>query len=67
MGPQKAKNNPKLRSKLKVKIEVSIEKKSWESIRVDPKTAFRPYPNSKNSLFGPQKAKNGVTPKVGQH
>ena len=34
------------------------ENKSWEFIRVDPKTAFEPYPNPKNSPLGPQKAKN---------
>ena len=30
----------------------------FESIRVDPKTAFDSYTNPKNSPLGPQKAKN---------
>ena len=53
LGPQKNKDNPKSRSKLKVKIEVGIENKSLGSIKVDPKTASEPYP--KNSPLGPQK------------
>ena len=51
LGPQKAKNDPQIRSK-------SIT-------RVDPTTVFKPYPNPKNSPLGPQKVKND--PKLGQN
>ena len=42
----------------RVRNEQFSENKSWESIIVDPKTAFKTYPNPKNSPLGPQKAKN---------
>ena len=35
-----------------------LRKQKLQSIRVNPKTAFEPYPNPKNSPLGPQKAKN---------
>ena len=41
-----------------VRSEPFSENKSLESIRLDPKTAFEPYTNPKNSPLGPLKAKN---------
>ena len=43
VGPQKAKNNSKIKLKLKVRFEGSIENKSCSSIWVDPKS----YPDLK--------------------
>ena len=55
---------PKIRPKLKVKIEVSI--KNCSAIQVDPKAVLEPHitPN-KNVPLGPQKAR--TTPKLGQN
>ena len=58
LGPQKAKNYPKIRSTLKVRIQGSIGNKSYSAVWVDPRNVFEPYPNPKNSPLGPQKAKN---------
>ena len=51
-----AKKNPELRLKLEVKIEVCIENKSWESIRIDLKTAFEPQPNHQKKPIGAPKS-----------
>ena len=57
LGPQKIKNDPKIESKSKVRIEGTIENKSCSSTWVDPKTFFEPYPDPKNSPLGLQKVK----------
>ena len=59
LGPQKVKNDPKIKSKSK-------EGQNWNKYRKwklynslsRPKTAVEPYPNPKNSPLGPQKVKN---------
>ena len=58
LGPQKIENDPKIKSKSKVTIEVNIENKSCSTTWVDPKTFFEPYPGPKNSPLGSQKLKN---------
>ena len=44
-GPKKAGNNPKIRSKSKVRIDGSLENKNSSDIWLDIKTVFEPYPN----------------------
>ena len=43
-------------------IEQYFENKSYRSILGDSKTVFEPYPDPKNSPFGPQKVK--IAPKI---
>ena len=62
LGPQKVKNDPKIKSKSIVRIWGNIEN---ETTWVDPKTVFEPFPNLKNSPLGPQKVKN--YPKISQN
>ena len=49
---------PKNRSKSNVRIEGNIENENCSTTRVDPKTVFEPYPDPKNSPFGPKTVKN---------
>ena len=65
LGPQKGKNDPKIESKLSVRIERNKENESYSTIGVDPKTVFGPFSNPKNSPLGPQKVK--MTPKLSQN
>ena len=51
------KNDPKIKSKSKVRIEGTIEKNFFKYIS-RRKTVFEPYPKPKNSQLGPQKLKN---------
>ena len=44
-GPQKVKNDPKIKSKSNVRIEGNIENEICSITRVDRKTVFKPYPN----------------------
>ena len=53
----KVKNDPKIKSKTKVRIEENIENKSRSTKLLDPKKVFQPYPDPKNSPLGPQKVK----------
>ena len=53
----KVKNDPKIKSISKVRIEGTIENKSFSTKRVDPKTAFEPYHSPKDGLLEPQKVK----------
>ena len=39
LGPQKVKNNPKIKSKSNIRIEENKKNKSYCTIRVDPKTS----------------------------
>ena len=57
-GPQKVKNDPKVKSKSNVRIEGKIETDSCSITRVDPKTVVKPILNPKNSSLGPKKAKD---------
>ena len=41
LDPPKAKNNPKIRSKSKVRIEESIENKSCSAIQIEPKNILQ--------------------------
>ena len=52
----KNKKDPKIKSNSKVKIEVSIENKSYSTTWVDPKTVLELYPDPKNSPLGPPKS-----------
>ena len=45
----------KIKSKSTVRIERTIENKSYSTTKVDPKRIFEPYPNIKISPLGPQK------------
>ena len=65
LGPQKPKTNPKIWSKLKVRIKGSIENKSCSAIQSDPKNVFEPNPTSKLAHWGPKKPKRA--PKLGQN
>ena len=58
LGPQKDRNDHKIKSKSKVRIEESIGNKSGSTIWVYPKTVVETYPNPKNSPLGPQKVNN---------
>ena len=58
LGPQKVKNDPKIKSKSNVRIEGNIENESCSTTWEDPKTVFGPYNNPKKSPLGPQKVKN---------
>ena len=40
---------PKFKSKSKVRIEANIENKSCLTTLIDPKTAFEPHPDFRNS------------------
>ena len=53
IGAQKAKNDPQIRSKSKVRIEGSIEDNSCSAIWVDQKSIFEPYTNPKVIQCGP--------------
>jgi len=64
LGPQIVKNDPKIKSNSKVRMERNIENESCSTIWVDPKTVVEPYPNPKNSPLEPQKVKND--PKIKQ-
>ena len=55
---QKVKNDRKIKSKSKVRIEGKIENKSCSTSWVDHKTVFEHYPNPKNSPLELQKLKN---------
>ena len=57
LTPKKVKNDPKIKSKLKVRIKEHIQNEICSATRVDPKTVFEPDPSPKNSPFGPQKVK----------
>ena len=63
LGPQKVKNDPKIKSKSKskVRIEGTIENKSFSTTWVDPKIVFQPNFDPEISPLGPQKVKK--TPK----
>ena len=52
LGPEKVKNDPKIKSKSKARIE---EKFCCLTTRVKPKTVLEPYPDP-NIPLGPQKA-----------
>ena len=54
LGSQKVKADPKIRSKSKVRIIGTIEKKLFIYMS-RPKTVFEPYSDPKNSPLGPQK------------
>ena len=62
LGPQKVKNDPKIKSKSNVRIERNKENESCSTTWVDPKLVVEPYPNPKNSPLGPPKLKK-ITPK----
>ena len=51
-----AKNDPKIKSKSKVRIEGAIENESFSTTRVNPKTIFE----LKNRPLGPQKVKKKI-------
>ena len=56
--PHKVENDPKIKSKSKVRIGGTIENISCSTTWVDPKTVFEPYPDPTNSPLGPKKVKN---------
>ena len=45
LGPKKVKNDPKTKSKSKVRIEGTKENKMYSTTWVDPKTGVNAYPN----------------------
>ena len=49
LGPQKVKNDPKIKSKSKDRIEENMEDKSCSITWEGPKTVYKPYPDSKKS------------------
>ena len=50
LGPKKVKNDPKIKSKSKVRIERNRENESCSTTCVDPKTVVKPYPNPKKAF-----------------
>ena len=64
LGPQKAKKDPKIKSKSNVRIERNKEKESCSTTYVHPNKVFEPYSNPKNIPLGPQKVK--IDPKINQ-
>ena len=42
LGPQQVKNDPKIKSKSKVRIEENIENKSCPTAQLDPEYVFEP-------------------------
>ena len=58
LGPKTVKNDPKIKSKSKVRIERTIDKKNCSTTWVEPETVFEPYLDPKNSPLRPQKVKN---------
>ena len=66
LWPQKVKNDPKIKSNSKVRIERNIENESCSTIWVDPKTVFDTFPNPENSPLGPPQNKK-IIPKLSQN
>jgi len=58
VNPQKVNIDPKIKSKVNVRIERNKENESRSTTWVDPKTVVEPYPSPKNAPLGPQKFKN---------
>ena len=60
LGPQKVKNDPKIRSKSKGRISWTIENKSCSTKWIEPKTVFEHYPDPTPTIrpLGPKKVKN---------
>ena len=58
LGSQKVKNDPKIESKLNVRIQRNKENESCSTTWIDPNSVVEPYPNPKNSSLEPQKVKN---------
>ena len=51
LGPQKVKDDPKIKSKSNVRIERNKEDESCSTTYVDPKTVVEPYSNpNKNEI-----------------
>ena len=50
LGPKKVKKDPKIKSISNVRIEETIENKSFSTTGVDPRTVFDPTPVPINSL-----------------
>ena len=50
LGPQKVKNDPKIKSKSNVRIKGNIDNESCSTTWVDPKTVFGPFPYPKKSI-----------------
>ena len=57
LGPQKVKNDPKIKSESNVRIERNKENESCSTTLVNHKTV-EPHSNPKNSALGPKKVKN---------
>ena len=58
LGPQKVKNDPKIRSKSNVIIEGNIEIESCSTTRVEPKTVVELYSDPQTSPLLPKQDKN---------
>ena len=54
-GPQKVKNDPKIKSKSNVRIKRNTENESCSTTRVHPKTIIELYPKPKKAHKGPKK------------
>ena len=65
LGPQKVKNDPKIKSKINVGFERNKEKEICSTTWVDPKTVAEPCPKPKNSQVGSKNSK--MTPKLSQN
>ena len=58
LGPQKVKNDPRIKSKSNVRFERNKEDESCSNTWVDHKTVFEPYPNPRIAHLGPKKMNN---------
>ena len=57
LGPQKVKNDPKIKQKSNVRIERNKENESCSTTWVDSRKVVETYPNPKNNPLGPQNIK----------
>ena len=62
LGPQKVKNNPKIKYKTNIRIDGNIQNENCSTTSVDHKTVFELFLNPKISPLGAQKVKNN--PKI---
>ena len=53
LGSQKAKQYPRIRSELKIRIEGGVEDKICSAIQTEPKHLFEPDPNPKKTRRTP--------------
>ena len=61
LEPQKVQNDPKIKSKTKVRIEETIKNRSCSNTWVDSKTVFEPHPDPKKSKMTSKSSQNQMS------